>query len=524
MKVNWEKEAVSQLLGSLKDNVPKAAGALYNYVNKCHQEYTGLNLREASLKLRRSLQNKADETYQGALGLMDKVDKTLELKRMARSAARTYQLWNDQAQIIYQDLLDEEGNIDLQRLQNKVLNILINVIREWETIVRSVITWLIDYLKLTRVQLPGRAIVHTADELSTLVMHGVGKVLLQVHSNIHNGLEILLSYVQGLMEKSEFIKDLKIQFPFDYRSFKLTNVTLEYGKQLNSFSQKVQRVLNAFKSNKTTVILGDLQRYLEGVFESIREEINHLKMHRLPIIIKNIKHEIKITFDRCMQYVTRFLKEKLDLDLGKLNELVQNKFQEASQELEQIHQYIKALRKEYLDSSVVSWTLKYYEFEEKVIDLVKKLVHVLQDFHSKYIVNAAGIASQLSSEAEQLVQKAIQKYLSILVDAEGKGKEKIVQLFTSAQEIIKSWTAAMKEIISDYHQQFKYILQNFSDRLSDYYEKFIAESQRLIDLSIQTYHMFLIYIIGLLEELQSTTFYDMSRYLKIAPGELTITL
>lgn len=522
MKVNWEKEAVSQLLSSLKDNVPKATGALFNYVNKCHQEYTGLNLREVSLKLRRSLQNKAEETYQGALILIDKVDKTLEFKRVTRDAARTYQLYNDRFKILYQGLLDKEGNIDLQKLQNKVLNILINITREWETIVRQVISWLIDYLKLTRFQLPGRAFTNTADELSTSVMRGVGKVLLQVHSKIHNGLEILFSYVQDLMEKSELIKDLKIKSPFDSRSFKLTNVTLEYGKQLNSFSQMVQRILNAFKTNKTTVILGDLQRYLEGVFEYIREKINHLKRERLPIIIQNFKHEIKITFNSCIQYVSRFLKENLNLDFDKLNDLVQNKFQEASQELEQFHQYIKALCKEYLDSNVVSWKLKYYEFEGKMVDLVKKLVHALKDFHSKYIVNAAGTASQLYSEAEQLVQKAIQKYLSILVDADGKGKEKVVELYTSAQEIIKSWTASMKEIISDYHQQFKYILENFSDRLSDYYEKFIAEIQRLIDLSIQTYHMFLIYIIGLLEELKSTTIYDISRYLKIVPGELTV--
>lgn len=43
----------------------------------------------------------------------------------------------------------------------------------------------------------------------------------------------------------------------------------------------------------------------------------------------------------------------------------------------------------------------------------------------------------------------------------------------------------MKEIISDYHQPFKYKLQDFSNQLSDYCEKFIAESKRLIDLSFQ---------------------------------------
>ena len=51
----------------------------------------------------------------------------------------------------------------------------------------------------------------------------------------------------------------------------------------------------------------------------------------------------------------------------------------------------------------------------------------------------------------------------------------------------------MKEIISDYHQHFEYKLQDLSNHLSDYYEKFIAESKRLIDLSIQKYHVSEIY-------------------------------
>lgn len=172
---------------------------------------------------------------------------------------------------------------------------------------------------------------------------------------------------------------------------------------------------------------------------------------------------------------------------------------------------------------MVSWTVKYFEVEEKLISLIKKLVDALKDFHSKYIISADGFASQLSSDIEQFVQKDIQKYLSFLADVDGKIKEKIVEFSTSAQEIIKSWTVAMKKIIFDYHRQFKYKLQNFSDQLSDYYEKFIAESQRLIDLSIQTYHMFLIYITELLQKLKSSTVHDMSHYLKIAPGELIIT-
>ena len=30
---------------------------------------------------------------------------------------------------------------------------------------------------------------------------------------------------------------------------------------------------------------------------------------------------------------------------------------------------------------MVSWTVKYYELEEKIINLIKNLVHVLKDLH-----------------------------------------------------------------------------------------------------------------------------------------------
>ncbi|XP_035883587.1 apolipoprotein B-100 isoform X1 [Phyllostomus discolor] len=519
VKVNWEEEAVSELLTSLKDNVPKATEALYDGVNRYHKECTGLDLRDASLGLRRSLQSTAEQTYHEAVSLIDEVDQTLELRRVARDATRTYQLWNDKAQNLYQELLDQEGQVDLQRLQNTVLDNLIGVTREYKIMVRRLTGSFIDYLKFAIFRLPGGARTYTVDELCTMVMKEVGRVLSQVHSKIHSGLEILFSYLQDLMEKSELIKDLEIKFPFDSKSHKLTDVTLEYGKLLKSFSQQIQKVFNDLQSNNTTQMLGDLQRYLQNVFQDIEGAMNCFKGKKLT----NLIHDISTTFNSYIQYIFKFLKENLNLDLGKLNELIQNKLQEASQELEQIHQYIKALHKEYFDSKVGSWAMKYYELEDKIINLIKKLVDILKDFHSKYAVNATSFASQLSSEVEQFVQKDIQKYLSILADADGKGKEKIVELSTSAQEIIKSWTTAMKKIIFDYHQQFKYKLQNLSDQLPDYYEKFIAESKRLIDLSIQKYQMFLSYIMELLRDLKSATVGDMSHYVKIAPGEFTIT-
>ncbi|XP_038308947.1 apolipoprotein B-100 isoform X1 [Canis lupus familiaris] len=523
IKVSWEEEAVSKLLTSLKDNVPKATGALYDYANKYHQEHTGLDLTDASSKLRRSLQNSADWAYHSVLEKIDKAD--LGFQSIAKGTTRTYQQWKDKAQDLYQEmLLAHRDQGDFQGLQKDMFDRLMGVTQEYKVTVSHQIDSLIDFLKFTKFQLPGKPGTYTKDELCTMVMKEVGQVLSQVYSKIYSGFEILFSYFQDLMEKSELIKDLEIKIPFDSKSYKLIDVILEFGRVLKSLSQKPQDAFNNLQSINTTEMLSDLQRYLQRAFQKIEEEIQRLKEKKFSYLINHIQHKINIIFNKYIPYVFEFLKRNLYLNFGKFNELVQNQLQEASQQLQQLHQIIKDLRKEYVDSNVVSWTLRYYELEEEIISLIKNLVDVLKDFHSKYTVSTADLVSQLSSKVEQFVQKDIQEYLSILIDADGKGKEKIAELSTSTQEIIKSWANAMKEIISDYHQQFRYKLQDFLDQLSDYYEKFITESKRLIDLSIQNYHMFLRYITELLKELQSATVNNMIPYIKVSPGEFTITL
>ncbi|EHH21924.1 hypothetical protein EGK_05097 [Macaca mulatta] len=424
IKVNWEEEAASGLLTSLKDNVPKATGALYDYVNKYHWEHTGLTLREASSKLRRNLQNNAEWVYQGAIRQIDDID--LRFQKAASGTTGTYQKWKDKAQNLYQELLTQEGQTSFQGLKDKVFDGLVRVTQEFHTKVKHLIDSLIDFLNFPRFQFPGKPGTYTGEELCTM-----------------------------------FIREV------------------------------------------------------EG-------NIKELKEMKFTHLINYIQDGINTIFNDYIPYVFKLLKENLCLNLHKFNEFIQNELQGASQELQQIHQYIMALREEYFDPSVVGWTVKYYELEEKIVRLIKNLLVALKDFHSEYIVSASDFTSQLSSQVEQFLHRNIQEYLSILTDPDGKGKEKIAELSTTAQEIIKSQAIAMKEIISDYHQQFRYKLQDFSDQLSDYYEKFIAESKRLIDLSIQNYHTVLIYIMELLKKLQSTTV--MNSYVKLAPGELTIIL
>uniref|UniRef100_A0A8D2DWC7 Apolipoprotein B-100 n=1 Tax=Sciurus vulgaris TaxID=55149 RepID=A0A8D2DWC7_SCIVU len=512
IKFNWEEEAASRLLSSLKDNVPKATKAFYDYINKYHQVYTGLNLRDASAKLRRSLQNSAEQVYQGARRQIDEMD--MGLQRAASGTTRIYQEWKDKTQNLYQELLAQEGQASFQTTKNKTFDSLLQITQEYNMAIKHLIDSFIDFLKFFRFHLPGKAGTYTSDELNSMVMREVGKTLSQVYnSSIRSELDILLSYVQ----------DLVVKLPYYSTSSNLKDTILDYRKQLESLPEEIQETFNYLSSFNITELLVILQDCLQSTFQEIEENIKSLKEKNFTSLINEFLHEKRIIFKDFAVFPFHILEGFLDFILSELNEIIQEQLQGVSENLKQIHQYIKALREEYFDPSTVGWMVKYYELEEKVMDLIKNFVIALKDFHSKYISSTAGFAFQLSDQVEQFVDKAFQRFLSILTDADGKGEDKIAELLTTAQETIKSWVTAMKEIISDYHHQFRSKLQDFSDQLSDYHEKFIAEATRWIDLFIQSYHMFLRHIAEFLTELQSATIKDGSPYIKFAPGELTIT-
>ncbi|XP_055982548.1 apolipoprotein B-100 [Sorex fumeus] len=300
IKVNWEE--ASKLLRSIKDKVPTATGAFYDCVNGYHQNYTGLDLRDASLKVKRSLQKTAEWAYHSAKRQIDEADTGLQ--RVARSTTGIYQQWQDKTQNLYQDLLALEGQADFQRLHSTLYDGLIGAAQKYSVTVNYVIESVINFLKFTRFQIPGRSGMYTGDELCTVAMREVAKVLSWAHSEILSGLKLVFSYFQDLMVKSELIEFLQIK--------------LEWGELLTHLSQRIQKVFNDLQSRKATEMLSDLQRFLQYVFQEIEGKIKYLKEKKFTSLISSIPQEIGLIFNKHIPYIFKSLKENLCLTFNKL--------------------------------------------------------------------------------------------------------------------------------------------------------------------------------------------------------------
>ena len=486
IKINWEEEAASRLLGSLKSNVPKASKAIYDYANKYHLEYV-------SSELRKSLQVNAEH----ARRMVDEMN--MSFQRVAR----------DTYQNLYEEMLAQKSLSIPENLKKRVLDSIVHVTQKYHMAVMWLMDSFIHFLKFNRVQFPGYAGTYTVDELYTIVMKETKKSL----SQLFNGLGNLLSYVQNQVEKSRLINDITFKCPFFSKPCKLKDLILIFREELNILSNIGQQDI------KFTTILSSLQGFLERVLDIIEEQIKCLKDNESTCVADHINMVFKIQ----VPYAFKSLREDIYFVLGEFNDFLQSILQEGSYKLQQVHQYMKALREEYFDPSMVGWTVKYYEIEENMVELIKTLLVSFRDVYSEYSVTAADFASKMSTQVEQFVSRDIREYLSMLTDINGKWMEKIAELSIVAKETMKSWVTAVAKIMSDYPQQFHSNLQDFSDQLSSYYEKFVGESTRLIDLSIQNYHVFLRYITELLRKLQVATANNVSPYIKLAQGELMIT-
>ncbi|XP_074050950.1 apolipoprotein B-100 [Macrotis lagotis] len=495
LSINWNDEAISGLVRTLGIALHRATETLYLYADRCHHEQTGLDFSSASAKLRRLLQKQADEAYRQTLSQIDAAD--VRLRRAAGEVANTYQQWQDDAQQLYQ-----REQADFQDLKNKGLDRTLRLTKEYHRIVQGMLDSGIELLKVSRFQLPGWANGHTGDELCSMVLNEVSKALAGAYSRVHQALEALLSYIKNLEENAGFLA--------------LQKGLMELGESLKSFSERIQGQLNEFQAAKFSEILISLQSFTDSVFQQVEKSIQILKDKSFASLKNEFQDMVRFISD-LPQKVLLYLGQNLE----DLNSIVQTLFQEISRKLSQFHDYIKTLREEYFDPNVIGWTVKYYEIEDKLIHLARKVLDALKDFQSKAFQSFLTWASKLMEEVERIKNSNVQKYLDLLLDADGKGKERLQEVSMAAQERISIWATAAKRKAAEYQEQFTVQMQGASDGFSQAIQWATDRAARLISLSIRGYQALLSYVTDLLRSLQWAT---ANIQVQTQPGQLTVNV
>nr|XP_033793379.1 apolipoprotein B-100 [Geotrypetes seraphini] len=367
---------------------------------------------------------------------------------------------------------------------------------------------------------------------SLRIKQGIQNVLDRAHFEaVKNMEEIdqeLRKAVRGANEKYQMIKgradqmyqDAEDQAFVNYKQLKTRffdasiNIIQEYQRKVKSlinaaieFLRDIQFYLPDNKKVSFEERLKKLSDLVEDYFQQVEKITETLKTKSFEDFVDQTKYMYNDAINTYYENLGPFL-ENVQFYASYLQEFSQLWYQDLLDKLEQSLIYVKALREEYLDPNVVGWTVKYYEIEEKLTQWLKYIIQTMKDLNAKYIGDSAKFLSNLTHRSKEFLENYRRNYYNrvahVLTDAEVKGKQKMTELTSMADEMIQDWSSAVKRDAAYYTEFITVKLQDTYAQFYDTFDTFAATLRRFIDVSIETYHSFLHFITQLIQNIQTS--------------------
>ncbi|KAM3931862.1 apolipoprotein B-100 [Leptodactylus fuscus] len=504
-KLNWREEAVQDVLNGLKERLPKMSDAMYNCVNKYHKEHLGMDIKEASLKMKEQVYTKVSSAYNRASNHIDNLD--YQLRSAARGASGKYADAVYKAQQWYQNpadmsfLLNDGGELYEQS---------VIAIRRYQTTVKEVIDATITFLKNTKFQLPGQTQKYTGEEQFAMGMKWAV-----------NTMEQFIQKIQKLLDSFiALINDVSFVVPGTDYKFETRKVILavqDYLKQLQQISKKIFSDLQYVSLERNLQQLKNLVQVISQKSEKLIEALKSRNYQALQLQAQQMYNDAMDS--QYMQYLSNLVNE-IKKSTSQLLKVYQTIYEELLEKLKQLMVYVKALREEYLDPNIVGWAVKYYEIEEKVLQLFQLIIDSLKKLPAKYGINVSEVSNQL----KELMKEYYEQTSVLLTNAEDKGRKQVRELSMKFEEKVSDWSRNAKQAAAEYSQTLNAKLNEAYGQLQNSYDKFLVEANRLIDLIIQQYNAFIEYLNQMLQNFQNSANEELKTYMSTRKGELKVEI
>ncbi|XP_015745395.1 apolipoprotein B-100 [Python bivittatus] len=491
VKTNWNEDAVIELLKVLKEKMPEMADALYYTANKYHREHTGMEISSATSKLKDILRNNIDRTYMNTLNSISELEE--QLHEVTNQVTGKYEQIRKESKKLYHTAADQSSKMEYDRIRAQFFDTIMEVIVEYHKQVKHLIDSAIEFLKVTKLQVPGLPGKHTGEELYVMVTEKVAKAVDQYITRVQEYFDSLIA----------FVSEAEIKIPASSEIIKGSDILAEIKKFLTHVQKKVSQIFVGLQEIDFAQHLRDLKEGIQQVFQKTEELIRNLQDQNY----EYLKDQTKQLFLKFLQAL-KSLAGDIKYLSPRIENIIQNTFSSIYEKLEDVLQSIKDLRKEYVDPSVAGWSLKYYELEEKLINWLKNLFNAILEWHTRWINDAADLMITLTDQAKEFLEN----------------QEKLTELSKIAHEKILYWSEAAKQSAAEQNKQVKAKLQETYNHFFNSYEMFISETQRLIDLTIENYTAFFQYLQKLLDWFEKVTADALRPYIAVRQGELRIDI
>ncbi|KAJ6659193.1 hypothetical protein lerEdw1_019238 [Lerista edwardsae] len=491
VKANWKEDGATELLQGLKEQVPKMADAVYKCANKYHRMHTGMEISTATLKLKESLRTNADTAFRASLNRISDIEE--QLHQVASQASGKYDFMRTKAKKMYYEAADQASQVDYDQLRAKFFDAIMEVTMEYQKAVKRFLDSAIEFLKITKFQVPGLAEKHTGEELIIIATEKLAQAVDLCISKLQDCFDALIA----------FINDLEVKIPASTQIIRGSQVLEEIKGFLVHVQKKASQIFVGLKEIDFAEKLKQLKELVQEAFQKTQEFIRNIQAQNYDYI----KDQTQQLLTKVLQGLNT-LADNIKYLVPRAEDIIRNDLRSAFLKLEEFLLYMKDLREEYFDPTVVGWSVKYYEVEEKVFAWLKSLLSAAVEWSAQYVSAAADWMARLTDQVKEFVEN----------------DRRITEISKSAHDKILYWSEAAKQSAAEQNEQVKAKFQEAYEHLSNSYERFITETKKLIDLTIENYNAFLQYLQQLLDGLERATADSLRPYFIVRQGELRIDI
>ncbi|XP_056420267.1 apolipoprotein B-100 isoform X2 [Hyla sarda] len=506
-KFNWREDAAQDVLIGLKERLPKMSDAVYNCVNRYHKEHLGMDIKEAGQQMKEHLQTKVSSAYNSASNHIDNLE--YNFRSAVRGASGKYADVSKSLQW-YQGPSDMSFILNDGVIDSKLYEESVAAIRRYQSTMKDIIDAAITFLKNTRFQLPGQKQKYTGEEQFTMAMKWTVNTMEQFIQKIQTLLE---TFIQS-------INDVSFNIPGTNFKIESKHVILAVKDFLKEVQQITKKIFNDLQYVSLERNLQQLKTFVQEVSQKSEKIIEALKSRNYEYMQVQTQQMYNDAMNsQYMQYLSK-LAEEIKKSTSQLLKIYQNIYEELLEKLKQLLVYAKALREEYLDPNIVGWSVKYYEIEEKVLQLFKLIIDSLKNLPAQYGINMSEINEQMKASLKDYYEQS----KILLTNAEDKGRKQVRELSIKLEQKVSDWSRNAKHASSEYSQILNAKLQETYGKMLRSYEDFLVEANRLLDLIIQKYNDFIEVLSQMLQNFQNSASEEVKTYVSTRKGEVKVEI
>uniref|UniRef100_A0A8C4WV89 Vitellinogen open beta-sheet domain-containing protein n=1 Tax=Eptatretus burgeri TaxID=7764 RepID=A0A8C4WV89_EPTBU len=495
---SWQIGTMDDAVAATRVYTPKVLNNLYQVTNKYHKEHFDMELQEVANRLRENIlvffdilqanwANIKEDVYQWLKGVGNLLEEKLEnLKQKLPAMINRIQ---------------SNMHIIMKKLTNQIKESILEII--------DIIKENVSYLREETKEFTGRFLEWSREMNREPLMNQLYNLTEKQVTMAYKHLKNNAGRLQR--ETIKAIDQEQLSLPF-------TEYTIKGKDALILLALWEEKVYDTVLKWNAEEYFAAIEEFVKSTFNKIsrclRAALDFDYTPKLQELMQNL-HESELFF------LAEDIATAFESSCIAMMDTISNFLQQFKEEYMHISEMLRDFCKEHFENTALSWTIKYWEVENQIVQLIRMILPYREEMGLKYYKEIISIVSNMKSELSDIIKEDdAEKLAAKISEIRNKIKQNVFQLTNTAQVKLQEMYSTADEASSTAHRR----IQMTYDMFVDSFDQLLEEGKTISKTSRKKYNIFARKFKEFLQDLYFSIVDTVERITQHEPGRFAMRI